>query len=224
MKLTITFLLRAVAAAFLLLLTTTQTSAQDSCTFRLRVYDDFGDGWDESQVYIRMGTPTSPERSYTHGGVVINRADSTRFFNIRVRTGDSIWIRYEAQGVYQNEIQYTLYDNTGVVLFSAGPNPTVGTVYRNIIKCRNCGSPLALAVPDVRTTSVTARWQPAQRGFQSTYTVEWDTAGFAYGRGRNRLRRWPLDVVARNGSVTLRPYTYAPAYVGLCRRCRRFWW
>ena len=158
MKLTITFLLRAVTAAFLLLFMTTQTSAQDSCTFRLRVYDQFGDGWDESQVYIRMGTPTSPERSYTHGGVNINFADSVRFFNIRVRTGDSIWIRYEAQGIYQNEIRYSLIDNTGVVLFSAGPNPVAGPiVYRNIIKCRNCGSPLALTVPDIRTTSATAR-------------------------------------------------------------------
>lgn len=189
MKLTITFLFRAVTAAFLLLLTTTQTSAQDSCTFRLRVYDQFGDGWDESQVYIRTGSATSPERAYTHGGLNINFADTVRFFNIRVRTSDSIWIRYEAQGNYQNEIGYTLFDNTGVVLFNAGPNPVAGpTVYRSIIKCRNCGAPLALTVPDIRTTSATARWQPAQRGFQSTYTVEWDTAGFAYGRGRNRLR------------------------------------
>jgi hypothetical protein len=185
MKLTITFLFRAFCAAFLLLLAPTQLAAQDSCTFRLRVYDQYGDGWDDSQLYIRMGSGT--ERGYTHGGTVINYADTTRFFNIRVRTGDSIWLRYEAQGTYQNEIQYTLYDNTGIVVFSAGPNPGVGIVYRGLAKCRNCGSPLSLVVPDIRTNTATARWRPAERGFQATYAVQWDTLGFTYGRGRNKL-------------------------------------
>jgi hypothetical protein len=185
MKLTITFLFRTVCAAFLLLLVSTHTSAQDSCTFRLRVYDQYGDGWNDSQVYLRMGNGS--EVGYTHRGTAINYADSVRFFNIRVRTGDSIWIRYEAQGSYQGEIQYTLLDNTGIGIFSDGPNPTVGTVFRNVAKCRNCGSPLSLSVPDVRTNTATARWRPAERGFQATYAVQWDTTGFPYGRGRNKL-------------------------------------
>ncbi len=185
MKLTVTFLFRTICAALLLMLTSLQLSAQDSCTFRLRVYDQYGDGWDDSQLYIRMGSGT--EKGYTHGGTAINYPDSTRFFNIRVRTGDSIWLRYEAQGTYQNEIQYTLYDNTGVVLWSAGPTPPVGLVYRGVIKCRNCGSPLSLVVPDIRTNTATARWRPAERGFQATYAVQWDTTGFTYGRGRNKL-------------------------------------
>ncbi len=185
MKLTITFLFKAVCTALLLMLTTSQIAAQDSCTFRLRVYDQYGNGWDDSQVYIRLGSGL--ERSYTHAGTAINAADSTRFFNIRVRTGDSIWIRYEAQGNSQNEIQYTLFDNTGVPLYSGGPNPVTGLVYRSVAKCRNCGSPLSLDVPDVRTNSATARWRPAERGYQATYAVQWDTTGFTYGRGRNKL-------------------------------------
>ncbi len=185
MKLTITFLFKAVCTALLLMLTISQIAAQDSCTFRLRVYDQYGDGWDDSQVYIRLGSGS--ERSYTHAGTAINTADSTRFFNIRVRTGDSIWIRYEAQGNAQNEIQYTLFDNTGVPIYSGGPNPVTGLVHRSVAKCRNCGSPLSLDVPDVRTNSATARWRPAERGYQATYAVQWDTTGFTYGRGRNRL-------------------------------------
>jgi Secretion system C-terminal sorting domain len=185
MKLTITFLFKAVCTALLLMLTTSQIAAQDSCTFRLRVYDQYGDGWDDSQVYIRLGSGS--ERSYTHAGTAINTADSTRFFSIRVRTGDSIWIRYEAQGNAQNEIQYTLFDNTGVPLYSGGPNPVIGLVYRSVAKCRNCGSPLSLDVPDIRTNSATARWRPAERGYQATYAVQWDTTGFTYGRGRNKL-------------------------------------
>jgi hypothetical protein len=182
MKSTITLLFRAVCAALLLLLTTSQAVAQDSCTFRLRCFDSFGDGWDDSQVYIRMGS--GGERAYTNASAT----DTTVIFNIRVKTGDSIWVRYEAQGIYQGEIEYTLFDNTGVTLYASGRRPPVGIVYRNIAKCRNCGSPLSLSVPDIRTNSATARWRPAERGFQSTYLVEWDTTGFAYGRGRNRLR------------------------------------
>ncbi len=188
MKFTITFLFRALSVALLLLLTTSQTSAQDSCTFRLRVYDQFGDGWDDSRVYIRLGN--GAEQSYTHGGAAINAADSTRFFNIRVRSGDSLRIRYEAQGNFQKEIQYTLFDNTGVALFLSGiarQEPAAGIVYNKIARCNSCGAPLLLSVPDIRTNTATARWRPATRGFQPTYAVQWDTMGFAYGRGRNRL-------------------------------------
>ena len=58
-------------------------SAQDSCTFRLRVYDQIGDGWDGSFVYIRSGAGS--ERGYAHTGITANAADSVRFFDIRVR-------------------------------------------------------------------------------------------------------------------------------------------
>jgi hypothetical protein len=114
MKLTITFLFRAVCAAFLLLLTTTNASAQDSCTFRLRCTDSYGDGWDDSQVYIRSGS--GPERAYTNRSLGPANVPLSVFYDIRVRTGDSIWVRYEAQSTFETEISYTLLDNTGTPL------------------------------------------------------------------------------------------------------------
>jgi Secretion system C-terminal sorting domain len=186
MKLTITFLFRAVCTAFVLLLSTTQLSAQDSCTFRLRCTDSYGDGWDDSQVYIRLGSGS--ERAYTNSVTGPANVATNVFFDIRVRTGDSIWVRYESQSDFEGEISYALLDNTGTSLITDGPRPLVGIAYRGVAKCRNCGAPAALVVPDVRTNNATARWLPAARGFQSTYTVQWDTAGFVYGRGRGRLR------------------------------------
>lgn len=187
MKLTITFLFRAVCAAFLLLLTTTNASAQDSCTFRLRCTDSYGDGWDDSQVYVRSGS--GPERAYTNRSLGPANVPLSVSYDIRVRTGDSIWVRYEAQSSFETEISYALLDNTGTPLFASvvGTAPTVGISYRSIAKCRNCGAATALTVPDIRTNTATARWRPADRGYQSTYLVEWDTTGFVYGRGRNRL-------------------------------------
>jgi hypothetical protein len=185
MKLTVTFFLRAVCAAFLLMLTTSQATAQDSCTFRLRCTDSYGDGWDDSQVYIRTGNGS--ERGYTNRTVGPANVPLTVFYDIRIRTGDSIWLRYEAQGTFQTEISYALLDNTGTTLWAAGPTPPVGIVFREIAKCRNCGSPSSLVVPDIRTNNATARWRPAERGYQANYAVQWDTAGFTYGRGRNKL-------------------------------------
>ena len=55
MKLTNTLFMKWLFAAAMLLLTSLQLSAQDSCTFTLRAFDSFGDGWDGSQVFIKFG-------------------------------------------------------------------------------------------------------------------------------------------------------------------------
>jgi hypothetical protein len=207
MKLTNTLFMKWLFAASVLLLMTVQLAAQDSCTYRLRVYDRFGDGWDDSQVYIRFGG--NPERAFTHGGVNFNSADSVRFFNIRVKTSDTIIIRYDAQGIYQDEIKYALYNNADEIVFgddgTDGTDPAVGIVFRGKVKCKNCGVPVNAVMASVRTTNATAKWLPAL-GFQQTYTVEWDTAGFAYGRGRNRLRTTDTFAILSN-LVELKKYT-----------------
>ena len=173
--------------AFLLMSTVHMTAqVQDSCSFRLRCFDSQGNGWNGSQVFIRTGSGF--ERAFTHGGTIINVSDSTRNFIVRVKTGDSLWIRYDGQGFNQNEVQYTLFDNTGSVVFNAGPSPVTGLVFRGIAKCVTCGPALNVKISDIRTTNATASWQPAQQGFQATYLVEWDTTNFRYGTGRNRLR------------------------------------
>ena len=202
MKLTVTHFFKGLLAAILLLLTTAPVAAQDSCTFRLRIYDYYGDTWDDSYVYVRFGN--NPERGFTHTGAG-RRADSVFFYNLRVRTGDSIFIRYQiAQDLYQNEAQYTLYDNVGEVIFQDGdgPNlgipPRAGSVYKGVAKCRNCGIPINPVINEIRTFTATARWRPASQGFQPTYFVEWDTAGFRRGRGRNKLNTTDTFAVLNN--------------------------
>ena len=186
MKLTNTLFSKWLFAAAMLLFTTVQLAAQDSCTFTLQVYDRFGDGWDDSQVFIKFGN--NAERGYTHDGVSINSADSVHLIQIRVRSGDSIIIRYDAQGTYQNEIKYALFNNAGDLVFGDGLTPTTGIVFRGLSKCVNCGTAINARVSAIRSTNATLTWSPTIRGNQPTYLVEWDTVGFQYGRGRNRFR------------------------------------
>lgn len=186
MKLTSTLFMKWLFSVSLLLLSTLQLAAQDSCTFTLRIYDRFGDSWDDSQVYLKFGN--NPERGYTHDGTAFNSADSIRLFQIRVRTGDSIIIRYVPMGTYQNEIKYALFNNAGDLVFGDGLTPKVGIVFRGLAKCANCGTAVNARISSIRSANATLTWSPTIRGNQPTYLVEWDTAGFQYGRGRNKFR------------------------------------
>ena len=110
-------------ATALMLFTFGQASAQDSCTFRLRLYDRYGDGWDDSQLYIKTGT--NAERAFTHDGAGGVEADSIRLYDVRVKVGDTIVVRYDPQGEFQNEIRFAFFNNAGEILISLGPTPTM---------------------------------------------------------------------------------------------------
>ena len=132
----------------LMLILCGQASAQDSCTFRLRLYDRYGDGWDDSQLYLKTGN--NAERAFTHDGAGGVDADSIRLYDIRVKVGDTLVVRYEAQGDYQNEIRFALFNNAGEPLVALGPSPLRGIVYRGRVKCVTCGAPRNFRVNSVR--------------------------------------------------------------------------
>ncbi len=158
--------------------------AQDSCTYKLRVFDRFGDGWNGSQVYIKLGTKA--EVAYTHDGLLGLSSDSVHIFNIRVRVGDSIFMRYDdASAGFQDEIKYSLINNAGDVLYADGPKPKIGKIYSGIIKCISCGLAINPIVLSVRALTTTLSWQPAQVGTKLTYRIQWDSVPFTPGLGRN---------------------------------------
>lgn len=170
------FLLLFMSVAF-------QLTAQDSCTYRLRLYDRYGDGWDDSQLYIKLGN--NAERAFTHDGAAGVESDSIRLYDLRVKVGDTIVIRYEPQGSYQNEIKYSLANNGGEILIAQGTNPTAGVTYRSSIKCVTCGSPLDLTTAGVRSFTTTVKWNPSVVGSQPTYRIEWNTINFVPGTSIN---------------------------------------
>ncbi len=152
-------------------------TAQDSCTFRLRVFDRFGDGWNGSQVYIKLGA--NAEVAYSHDGLIGLSSDSVHFFNIKVRVGDSIFVRYDAANAgFQDEIKYSLISNGGDILFADGPKPKQGAVYAGKAKCISCGLPVNAVVLSVRALTTTLSWQPAVVGTKISYFIVWDSIPF----------------------------------------------
>ncbi len=160
-------------------------SAQDSCTYRLRLYDRYGDGWDGSSVNLKFGN--NAEQSFTHDGALNTPSDSIRLYNLRVRIGDSLFVRYDAQGDYQVEIKYTLFNNAGEVVFADGLKPANGVVFKSKAACVSCGAALNLQATRIRSYNATINWQPAIVGTKINYRIEWDTAGFKPGLGRNKI-------------------------------------
>lgn len=167
----------------LLLTIAMQLTAQDSCVYRLRLYDRYGDGWDDSQLYIKLGN--NAERAFTHDGAAGVESDSIRLYDIRVKNGDTLIVRYDPQGSYQGEIKYTLFNNAGDPILLQGPTPQSGVVFRSSIKCVSCGLPINLTVASVRTFTTTIKWNPSVVGTQPTYRIEWGETNFTPGTSRN---------------------------------------
>jgi hypothetical protein len=187
-------------AIMLLISIVGQVSAQDSCTFRLRLFDRFADGWDDSQLYVRTGT--NAEKAFTHNGSRGIDSDTVRFFDIRVKTGDSLVLRYEPQGSAQSEIRYSLFNNAGESLFAQTTVPVAGVSFRTKAKCISCGSPSNLRVHSIRALTTTIQWNPAIVGFQPTYRIEWDTMAFTPGSGRAKNVASTTDTFAILPSLT----------------------
>jgi Secretion system C-terminal sorting domain len=160
----------------LLLFASVKLAAQDSCTYRLRLVDRPGDGWDDSQLYVKLGN--NPEKAYTHDGVLARASDSLRLYDFRAKIGDTIVVRYDPQGSYQSEISFALFNNAGETLVAKGPSPTAGQVFKNAVKCILCGSPLDAKVASIRTFTTTIAWKSSPVSFRPTYRVVWDTINF----------------------------------------------
>jgi hypothetical protein len=170
--------------ALLLTFFTNISFAQDSCTFQLRLVDSQGDGWDDSQLYAQFGNNAA--KAYTHEGASTVRSDSIRLFNIRVRIGDTIVLRYEPQGEpeYQSEIRFSLLNNTGDIVYQSSFAPATGVTYRGRVRCVTCGTPLNVTISAVRSFDATVKWLPAM-GNRPTYRLEWDTLQRPAGQNRN---------------------------------------
>lgn len=201
MKLNFTF---KILAIWLLVGFSSLLKAQDSCTFRLFTRDNFGDGWDNSQVFIRLGN--NAELSFTNFDFNPNVND--QWYDIRVRTGDTIRIRYVAAGFFPNEISYILYDNAGAIVYQAGPAPPTGNVFTGVARCISCGSPINPQMTGIQSTTARVTWRPAIIGSRITYRVEWDTVNFTPGRGRNSLETTDTFGILMGLSETMRYQAY----------------
>ncbi len=128
----------------------TQLAAQ-SCEYTLQMHDSFGDGWNEANLTVSInGVATT----YTLEGFPGNGEDTT--YTLIVQDGQSILLEYQS-GFWESEVTYELLDADGIILFSDGPYPQVGSVFTGTVDCPTCPA-LTGITTDARATTCEIRW------------------------------------------------------------------
>lgn len=201
--------------------------SQSACDYTLVMEDDFGDGWNGGALTITIGGNSSV---YT-----LNAIDDDGIFaqlTLNVMNGDSITLFYLA-GDYPTEVQYTLFDAQGLIVFQDGlgsTEPMQGVVYTGAIFCPTCFPVMASSVStdEVRAFRADISWMPPGLGGQ--YLIEYDTTGFTPGGGNfqtasgagatlfNLEENTPYDfyitTLCTNGdtSITVGPFSFHTLY------------
>ncbi len=115
------------------------TSLSAQCTYTANLFDSFGDGWNGAELTVIInGDPTI----YTIDGGTEFSAD------IIIENGDSIALSYSG-GSFEGEVTYEFLDDSDIVLFSDGPNPTEGIVFQAIGSCVTCGAPENIILDEI---------------------------------------------------------------------------
>lgn len=96
------------------------------CVYVLRMFDLQGDGWGASSVTVQVGNAAPQTFTLSNGDRDVAY--------IPVNIGNLVTVTYNAVGGGQNEINYLLQQNIGLV-FADGPNPTNGLVYAAVADC-----------------------------------------------------------------------------------------
>jgi len=99
-----------------------------NCNYTLKMFDSWGDGWDGASItFLVNGVPVGTyDVPFTPG--------DSNIVTIPVAGGDALEIQYTS-GAFENEHTYFLYDGTGALVFSDGPNPATGTVWTGTANC-----------------------------------------------------------------------------------------
>lgn len=159
-----------------LLFSTGYASLPVACEYTLNMTDSYGDGWNGASIDISLNGLVT---NYT-----ILETDNDGYYNnvnIPVIEGQVMTLTYNS-GVYDNEVSYELINSAGIVVFSDGPNPTVGEAYTEITDCPSC-----VAVDDTTIESTATpggadlAWGASPTA--GTYIIEYGPLGFTPGTG-----------------------------------------
>ena len=169
--------------------------AQVTCEFTLEMYDSFGDGWNGSFLEVETGGETN---TYT-----VLTSDNGGDFNIVTFTAvqnELITMTY-SPGTFENEVTYFLYDADGNLIFSDGPNPTVGVVF-NEAACPTCPAVDESTVTYTGTTDgAVVMWEASESAL--SYVVEYGPFGFEPGTGTTDVTATPSYTItgAEEGTI-----------------------
>lgn len=105
------------------------TANAQCCTYRLALYDTYGDGWQGATLEVRVNEASVGTYSAIGFGNTIN---------FTICDGDSLELVYTT-GEWETENAFRLFDASSNTLFADGPEPDAGTVFTTI---GNCAAPM----------------------------------------------------------------------------------
>jgi hypothetical protein len=145
---------------------------QAQCTYQVKLYDSFGDGWNGNTIDIKSATTTT---TYT----LDNGNDTT--INLLINTGDSIVLDYLGGGSFNSEVSFELIDPSSTVIYNSGGGPSVGVAYADTAFCASCLAPNAQTTNTVSPTSVDLDWN--EQNSATEWEIEYGTSSFTQGTG-----------------------------------------
>ncbi|MEC7983537.1 MAG: putative metal-binding motif-containing protein, partial [Myxococcota bacterium] len=96
--------------------------AVQNCCYELVMTDNFGDGWNGGYITVY-------EDNISIGTYSVTESEgSTSTDSVCISDGSVFLLQYTA-GLREGENSYSLYDPNGTLVYSAGPQPTIGDVY-----------------------------------------------------------------------------------------------
>lgn len=183
--------------------------ASRTCTFTMRLWDSFGDGWNGNNLeLIQGGTVLANALSFTTG--------RSRVITTNLCEGSNVTVRY-TRGSFATEIGWALEDPFGVVLdtvaFTTAPGTTTGQQIIRLstpVSCTPpaCIRPTQVSVGTVLDVSATINLTVPTNAVSAQ--VEYGVAGFVRGTGTTVT----VPIVNRTATLTgLSPSTSYDVYL-----------
>ena len=126
----------------------TQIENERTEGFTLKLFDSYGDGWDNSILDV-----------FLNGVLIFDNlsvASNEETFNFQVDNGDLTETVYTSGSDYENEIRYAFYDNSGALIISEGPLPSTGISF--YVQIATPDNPILSANSEVNAVSL--NWTP----------------------------------------------------------------
>ena len=158
------------------------------CALNLRMYDDYGDGWNNNTLTVTVNG-TAVLTNVTLGNFGPTSGSGPEDLSFSAATGDIVRTIWNGGGSYGYEVGYEIINNDGSVLFSenmsgvgitAGSSTPSGNSVGASATCLSCPSIAGVSFDNVFNDSVAFSWIYSS---SSTYTIEYGALGYTYGTG-----------------------------------------
>ncbi|HBS86565.1 MAG: hypothetical protein A2W91_20305 [Bacteroidetes bacterium GWF2_38_335] len=164
--------MRKILIPFIVFLLSFVTQINAQCSYKVQLYDTYGDGWNGGNLTILVnGTPVLTAITLASGSGPLD-------FPFTVSTGDAITSTYTA-GSWAYENGYRVFDSDGVQIFADGggvaplASSTIGTA-----SCPACPAPASLNAA-AGNVFADLSWV----GVGPNFNIEWGPDGFTPGSG-----------------------------------------